>query len=1718
MKLFKRTLSLLLVLVMVLGFVSVGGPVFAAASTEEPSVIESSDSEDVVGMTVNVESSVITIKINRVGLGGTATLYRMDANEYAAGDTISGKSEEIAATGTVIGEYSCGTTQEFHINRYLSDGSDNLYDKYYLIQDGTILCGPVYASEISSIRNKPAFITDTKKGLTLEDSETIDILKEMGASNTVINMDLSELVVATEGPNGEPRDLSSRTDLIEFESNGKTFYFRSDYIKLQDGLISAYTKAGMNVTLVLISWQEMLTNDYPRSMMYFEQTNRQTVAFNTANERGMEYWIATMEFLADRYSKSSNLGLVQKFIVGNEIDYTYDWYLLEPLEPDDQGNYKGTAVDFDVFMEEYARTLRLADLAVKKYNASGKVLVSLTHNWALNSAEGYKSGAKSVRWNSYRPKEICDWLVKYETARGNYNWGLAVHPYPINTYTPNPLITDTNGYNGLYHPCTGDPDTSAWITVSNLEVYQLYLQRPENRYKGQVRTVSLTETSVLSTKPTDPNYELSQKQQAAAIAMTYYRAANIPCIDQIAYFQPHDQTGTNYMLGLMTADGVKKDVYDLWKYIDTDKTFAYSNKYLKYLDPDATSYQEVMSTISSNFNWDTMWDEDNIITRTTEAGDSERTLSVNKNKFKADEPILVTATGDVGDTVELFLGTDDIANAEPLYSYPVVGSHGNMKYRSGRTYDLVAYGEMSISRSKAATLKAGEYVLVLRRGDTNATISTKITIEEDYSMGSTQYGLNTNKDVYKSGENILVYATSNKDCWVGLYRVDDAYGTGNKTSIFWYYNNDPASGSISGKPTVLQNQIHNNDSSNPSTVLAPGEYVLYLFDGSIGTYHVVMSKRITVEEGAMEPLTGITFKMDDETNGFANGIVVITKSDENDVATDCVMYWADENGKPLEGFTSLGKFKLTGKRTVYQMPTHTVVPNGAKKLIAYASDGYAKSNEYVSVDLPANCTYDLTEKPLVEFQVVSDVHVTTKAGATGEVRLSNQHFTMMLEDIIANSPESMGIFINGDIANTGKAAEFDMVLELYDAASQKGRLPQIHMSIGNHDWINGNPGDQFQMYATLFNNNLKEQPEHVYYEEELGGYHFIYLGGEQPGLRALLSKEQLTWFDNRMAEITAEDPEKPVFVFLHQSFYNTVAGSLPGQGWDGVANENALKAVMEKYGQIVYFNGHSHWELNSESNMYPGDMEAPVAFNTASVGYLWTSYDIMGGEFMDGTQGYFVRVYEDKIVFLGRDFENQLFIPSATYVVQRNNIESVEDTYEVVLNKTALDLGAYAEGSNVTYTSSDTDVLNVTDDGVVIARKPGTAKVTITAEATNTTVITKKTIVINVVEDVNEYVVTFKDWDGTVISEVTYRHGDTVKVPAAPSRAADEAFTYTFAGWDKPVVICEGNAVYTAQYTKTPIEPEVEEEEKDEVTRVFGDTRYTTSTDVADELKRLMGVEKFECVVVASGMEFADALSGSYLAAMKNAPVLLVRNRDIEMNKLKEYIKANLVPGGTVYLLGGQKAIPASMEKGLEAFNVKRLGGATRYETNLLILKEAGVQGKDVVVCSGRGFADSLSASATGLPILLVKDDLSESQKEFLAQTSGNFTIVGGTAVVNQRIERQLASVGTVKNRLAGNTRYETSVLVAKEFFAEPDGMVVVYGQAFPDGLSGGPLAYHLKTPMILATSDKATAAANYAASNNIHTGYVLGGSILIRDSAVRKIFAMAADDVILVK
>ncbi|MBQ8857590.1 MAG: cell wall-binding repeat-containing protein [Lachnospiraceae bacterium] len=293
-----------------------------------------------------------------------------------------------------------------------------------------------------------------------------------------------------------------------------------------------------------------------------------------------------------------------------------------------------------------------------------------------------------------------------------------------------------------------------------------------------------------------------------------------------------------------------------------------------------------------------------------------------------------------------------------------------------------------------------------------------------------------------------------------------------------------------------------------------------------------------------------------------------------------------------------------------------------------------------------------------------------------------------------------------------------------------------------------------------------------------------------------------------------------------------------------------------------------------------------------------------------------------------------------------------------------------------------------------------------------------------------------------------------------------------------------------------------------EVYRIAGKTRYETSLKIAEALKEQLGVDKFDTVIVADGRNFPDALAGSYLAGKLNAPILMANEKSQYAEPLKTYIKENLKSSGTIYVLGGTGAVPESVLSGLSGYNVYRLAGKTRYETNLMILEEAGVSNEEILVCTGRGFADSLSASATGKPILLVGKSMTAEQQTFMSEHKGNrYYIIGGENAVSKEIESVVRKYGTTE-RISGSTRYETSILVAEAFFDVSDEAVLAYAKNFPDGLCGGPLALSKNAPLILTATGKEANAVTYAKENGMKSGVVLGGSGLISDDAAMKIFA----------
>jgi len=429
----------------------------------------------------------------------------------------------------------------------------------------------------------------------------------------------------------------------------------------------------------------------------------------------------------------------------------------------------------------------------------------------------------------------------------------------------------------------------------------------------------------------------------------------------------------------------------------------------------------------------------------------------------------------------------------------------------------------------------------------------------------------------------------------------------------------------------------------------------------------------------------------------------------------------------------------------------------------------------------------------------------------------------------------------------------------------------------------------------------------------------------------------------------------------------------------------------------------------------------------------------------------------------------------------------VSESVRVNIGETdQIQIRAVPEGSMISalsFVSGDGNIATVDNEGNIFGISPGETTVTVTANNGNTYTVT--VFVTNPTQTPPE--------DPEQPTEPTEPDVPTEPVnPEEPTQPSDP---------DVPTEPQEPNP------PEESVKPAVRG-----VTRLAGNSRYETSFAIANKMKETLGIDKFDSIILANSDNFADALAGSYLAAVKKAPIIIGKQKYAGI--VCDYVNKNLAEGGTVYVLGGEGAIPQQMLSGINAAgNIRRLAGEDRYGTNLAILNEIGIGNSDILIATGRDFADSLSASATGLPILLVNGkagkNLSQEQKDFLKTVRGDIYVIGGKSAVPAKLRDEIEETsGKNTIRISGDSRYETSVKIAQQFLSGAESAVVAYASTFPDGLCGGPLAYAVGAPLIL-TKDGKSEAPDYTKTNAITSGYVLGGEGLISDGFAKTIFCV---------
>jgi hypothetical protein len=221
-----------------------------------------------------------------------------------------------------------------------------------------------------------------------------------------------------------------------------------------------------------------------------------------------------------------------------------------------------------------------------------------------------------------------------------------------------------------------------------------------------------------------------------------------------------------------------------------------------------------------------------------------------------------------------------------------------------------------------------------------------------------------------------------------------------------------------------------------------------------------------------------------------------------------------------------------------------------------------------------------------------------------------------------------------------------------------------------------------------------------------------------------------------------------------------------------------------------------------------------------------------------------------------------------------------------------------------------------------------------------------------------------------------------------------------------------------------------------------------------------------------------------------------------------------LPQGSTVYLLGGINALAPAVESAVKqaGFTVQRIAGNDRFETSVAIAKQAvtGTPGS-VLLATGQNFPDALSAGAAAAAkpnavVVLTQDAVMPAPTA--AYLQGFHTDFGPDSVVN------LWAVGVQARKAidsyshdtwyrydeGGDTRFDTSLMLARDFFPEMEAVGFATAYNFPDSLAGGALMGERFGPLLLVDPDTGLTPAEQAflADNRgeISEAFLFGGQV----------------------
>lgn len=365
------------------------------------------------------------------------------------------------------------------------------------------------------------------KGLLVDPSRlNTGELEDLGVKQAAYNIPLSKITGQT---------TSANYPTIHYTYNGRTYAIDGQSVAEYDIVFGSLSRKGIRVTAIVLN---DMNYEYPE-LVHPDARSGVTapyVMFNGAEEAGVNTMAAITSFLAERYSGTGH-GTISNWVIANEINARSHWNYMK-------------YTDVYNYTKEYAQAFRVFYNAIKSVNASAEIYMPLDQTWNRNLND-----------SNYDARDIIDNFNTIIKEKGNIDWQLAYHPYPVPL--TNAAFWNTGAY---FKKLTVDSVDTAMINMKNIHVVTDYLCRDEFLMdSGEARHVLLSEQGFTSSSG-------GEGVQAAAFAYAYYISEANSHINGFLLNRQTDapeEVAQGLAFGLNYSNGGRKQIYNVFKKIDT---------------------------------------------------------------------------------------------------------------------------------------------------------------------------------------------------------------------------------------------------------------------------------------------------------------------------------------------------------------------------------------------------------------------------------------------------------------------------------------------------------------------------------------------------------------------------------------------------------------------------------------------------------------------------------------------------------------------------------------------------------------------------------------------------------------------------------------------------------------------------------------------------------------------------------------------------------------------------------------------------------------------------------------------------------------------------------------------------------------------------------------------------------------------------------------------